>query len=178
MLADPRFSRLVLINPSRGEFGEVSPELAARRRESLLLLPAVREVFGVPVHAAGDHDAGKIPPAIADCFDLQDIDVLSLWHDQRFNSSLAASNIGAVFLGGAWLEEEVLVAAVEGVRLGYDVRVLVDISLARFEPDRSLVLHRLGLHGVLPTTMRQILLEWAVCVDDPALKQRVQQILG
>jgi nicotinamidase-related amidase len=88
-------------------------------------------------------------------------------------ASLAASNVGVIFLGGAWLEEEVFIAALEGVRFGYDVRVLADLSAARVETDRSLVLDRLALHGVLATTVRQTLLEWAVCLDDPILKQQL-----
>jgi hypothetical protein len=39
MLADPRYGRLVLINPARGEPGAVSAGFGARWRESLELLP-------------------------------------------------------------------------------------------------------------------------------------------
>lgn len=92
--------------------------------------------------------------------------------------SLAASNVGAVFLGGAFLEEEVFIAALEGVKLGYDVRLLANLSMARHEGDRPLVLDRLALHGVLATTVRQALLEWAVCRDDPDLKQRFLTLLS
>jgi nicotinamidase-related amidase len=101
-----------------------------------------------------------------------------LWCDQQFTASLLALNVGVVFLAGAWLEEEIFIAALEGVRLGYDVRVLADLTAARVETDRSLVLDRLALHGVLATTVRQTLLEWAVCLDDPILKQRVRQLLS
>ena len=54
MLADPRHSRLVLINLARGDGGDVSSEFGARRRESLALLPAAFEIFGVGVHVVGE----------------------------------------------------------------------------------------------------------------------------
>ena len=73
---------------------------------------------------------------------------------------------------------EVFIAALEAVRLGYDVRLLADLSVARRDTDRSLVLDRLALHGVLMTTVRQALLEWAVCLDDPDCKQKVIGLLS
>lgn len=91
---------------------------------------------------------------------------------------LVAADVGVIVLGGAWLEEEVFITALEGVRLGYDVRVLADLSIARLEVDRSLVLDRLALHGVLAMTVRQALLEWAVCLDDPVVKQKVRLLLS
>jgi hypothetical protein len=178
MLADPRHSRLVLINPTRGEPGSVSSEFVARWRESLSLLPWAFEILGIAVHAIGDCDPPQLPEALAPSITLLDGDGLSLWRNDRFMASLAASNIGVIFLGGAFLEEEVFIAALEGVRLGYDVRLLADLSMARREADRLLVVDRLALHGVLTTTVRQALLEWAVRLDDASLTQRVLKLLS
>ena len=85
---------------------------------------------------------------------------------------------GAKPIGGRADSHAKVIAALEGARLGYDVRVLADLTVARVEADRSLVLDRLALHGVLATTVRQTLLEWAICLDDPILKQRVLQLLS
>jgi hypothetical protein len=178
MLADPRRSRIVLINLTRGEQANMPAEFAARRRASLDLLPVCQDVFSVPQLAIGEYKPNQISEEIAHSIVPMGIDGLSLWRDQEFTASLEASNVGVIVLGGAWLEEEVFIAALEGVRLGYDVRVFADLSVARLETDRSLVLDRLALHGVLATTVRQTLLEWAVCLDDPILKQRVRQLLS
>jgi len=177
MLADPRHSRIVLINLARDEQADVLSEVAARRRASLSLLPACRQIFEVGTSAIGEFDPTRIPQELAGSISVIDIDGLSFWRDSRSTEPLAAAGGGIVFLGGAWLEEEVFVAALEGVRLGYDIRLLADIALARVEGDRPLVLDRLAQHGVLATTVRQTMLEWAVCVDDPVLKQKVQQLL-
>ncbi|MEH2549121.1 hypothetical protein V1283_005766 [Bradyrhizobium sp. AZCC 2262] len=178
MLADPRRSRVVLINLTRGEQANMPAEFVVRRRASLTLLPICQEIFDVPPLAVGEYEPRQIPDRVADWIVPLNIDGLCVWRDQQFLTSLAASNIGVVFLGGAWLEEEVFVAALEGARLGYDVRVLADLSAARVETDRSLVLDRLALHGVLATTLRQTLLEWAMCLDDLVLIQRVRQFLA
>ena len=177
MLADPRRSRVVLINLTRGEQANMPVEFVARRRASLSLLPLCKEVFDVPPLAVGEYEPRQISDEVAGSIVPLDIDCLCVWHDQHFMASLAASNIGVVFLGGVWLEEEVFVTALKGVRLGYDVRVLTDLSVARVEADRSLVLDRLALHGVLATTLRQTLLEWAMCLDDRVLIERVRQLL-
>jgi len=178
MLADPRHSRLVLINLARGEASGVSSEFGARRRESLALLPAAFEIFGVSLHAVGEYDRAQLPQALAPLIDPMDGDGLSLWRNAELTTSLAASNAGVIFLGGAFLDEDVFITALEGVKLGYDMRLLADLSLARREADRSLVLDRLALHGVITTTVRQALLEWAVCLDDPLLKQKVRKLLS
>jgi nicotinamidase-related amidase len=178
MLADPRNSRIVLINLARSEPGGASARWAARWQESRLLLPAARQLFGVAVHSVGECPPADILVDLADSVTWLDVDALSLWRDQRFAAPLGMPDIGVIFIGGAWLEEEVLFAALEGVKLGYDVRLLVDLSLARCDSDGPHVLDRLALHGVLPTTIRQTLLEWAVCLDDPILKQRVRQLLS
>jgi hypothetical protein len=178
MLADPRHSRLVLINLARGEASAASVELAARWRESLSLLPAAFEILGIGMHAIGEYDSAQLPEALARSVTPLDGDGLSLWRNEGFTATLVASNAGVIFLGGAFLEEEVFIAALEGVRLGYDVRLLADLSMARREADRLLVLDRLALHGVLTTTVRQALLEWAVRLDDASLTQRVLKLLS
>lgn len=178
MLADPRHSRLVLINLARGEAGGISAEFIARWREGLSLLPAASEILGIGVHAIGEYDAAQLPNALPPLIMLLDGDGLSLWRNERFTASLVSTNASFVFFGGAFLEEDVFIAALEGVRLGFDVRLLADLCVARHEADRSLVLDRLALHGVLTTTVRQTLLEWAVCLDDPVRKERVQKLLA
>ncbi|WP_194467846.1 isochorismatase family protein [Bradyrhizobium sp. CCBAU 53340] len=147
-------------------------------RVNLALLPACREVFGIPQIAVGRYEQGILPDQIAASLEQFDIDALSVWQDPRLAARLRESDAGVVFLGGAFLEEEVLIAALEGARQGYDIRLLSDLSAARDEPDRCLALARLAHHGILATTVRQALLEWAVCLNDPAVSRKVQELLS
>ncbi|TWB89901.1 hypothetical protein FBZ93_11513 [Bradyrhizobium macuxiense] len=68
--------------------------------------------------------------------------------------------------------------ALQGAWLGYDVRLLIDLSCQRSEGDEALVIKRLVLHGIIPTTVRQTVLEWSVQIGDRDLRQLVRQFLG
>lgn len=175
MLAHPYRSCVVLLNMTRG--GVSAQALALRRSGSLPLLPACRELFGVPQIAVGEFEQGVFPDWIAASIEHLDVDALSLWRDPRLATRLTEANAGVIFLGGAFLEEEVLIAALEGAKHGYDIRLLSDLSLARDDADRPLVLARLAHYGILPTTIRQALLEWSVCLGDQALSRKIQDLL-
>ncbi len=107
-----------------------------------------------------------------------DVDAFSIWRDQRFTDNLASCETGIIFFAGSWLEEEIFIAALQAAERGYDVRLLSDLIAVRTGADRSLVFDRLALHGILATTLRQTLLEWAVCLHNPLLMQKVQQLLS
>ncbi|UPK05890.1 hypothetical protein [Bradyrhizobium sp. 170] len=177
MFADPRHSHVVLINLSRGKT-PISAGLAARH-SSFSLLHTGLEMFAVPLTVIGEcQPAGiDVRQQLTQPMMQLDVDPLSIWRDRRFTDNLASAQTGIIFYGGSWLEEEIFIAALQTAERGYDVRLLSDLTAARVDRDRSLVLNRLALHGILPTTVRQMLLEWAVCLDDALLKQKVQQLL-
>jgi hypothetical protein len=174
MLADPRHSRVVLINRTCGETSALSGSLA-ECHAGRSLLRAGLELFAVPLAVVGERLGNGCTEQLVTHLDA---DVLSIWQDRRFADTLASSETRILFLGGGWLEEEVLIAALQGAQRGYDVRLLSDTVVARVEADRPLVFDRLALHGILATTVRQMVLEWAVCLDDPILKKKVQQLLS
>lgn len=175
MLVDPRTSRVVLVNPTRGETAATSS--GGARAATLSLLQAGADLFGAHLIAVGEVQLRQIPEQVARSFRQVDTSGLYFWDDQRFVDVLEGSTAGAIVLGGAWLEEDVFIAALEAARRGYDVRLLSDLTVCRVEADRALVLDRLALHGALATTVRQLLLEWAVSLNDPLLKQGVRQLL-
>lgn len=178
MLADPRHSRVVLVNLTRGET-PASAGLAAHR-PSLSLLQAGLELFAVESIQIGERQPSgteEIEQFMGSMTQL-DGDVLSIWSDRRFTDIVGSSDTGIIFFGGSWLEEEIFIVALQGAQRGYDVRLLSDLIRVRVEVDRSLVFDRLAVHGILATTVRQTLLEWAVRLDDPLLKRRVQQLLS
>ncbi|QQN66722.1 isochorismatase family protein [Bradyrhizobium diazoefficiens] len=176
MLLDPRSSRVVLVNPARGETPATSKGPA--RDATLSLLQAGADLFGTELIVVGDVQLSQIPEHVAHSFKLVNTSGLYFWDDQQFAEALEGSTAGAIVLGGAWLEEDVFIAALEAARQGFDVRLLSDLTAPRVEADRALVLDRLALHGVLATTVRQLLLEWAVFLNDPLLKQHVRQLLS
>lgn len=149
-----------------------------RDGRSVALLAACQEVFGIPLIAVGEYDRDALSDRIAECIEHLDTDALSSWQSPRIAARLAASDPGVIFLGGAFLEEEVLIAALEGARHGYDIRLLADLSVGRYEADRPLVLARLAHYGILATTVRQTLFELAVSLGDQTISERVQDLLS
>jgi hypothetical protein len=178
MLADPRQSRLFLINIGRIASGGGTSTCDARRRNGLALLPAAFECLGVRIFALGDFEPNSVPSDLARVTAVMTGNPFSLWRSESIAASHAEANVGVVFLGGAWLDEDILILALQALQLGYDVRVLADISLARYEADRRLVLDRLAVHGALVTTVRQALLEWATQADDPSVQTKILQHLS
>lgn len=178
MLVHPRHSCIVLVNVTRGAAANAREAFAARRRGCLPLLAICQEFFAIPQIAVGEYEQALFPDQLAATIEHFDIDVLSMWRDPQLADRLARSNVGAIFLGGAFLEEEVLISALEGARHGFDVRLLSDLSLPRHESDRALVLARLAHHGILATTVRQALLEWAVSLGDRTVSAKIQELIS
>lgn len=178
MLADPHHSCIILLNVTRRAATSAIDAFAGRCRANLSLLSACRAFFAIPQFAIGEYEQTLVPDEISSSLEHVDIDALSIWRDSRLAERLAHSDVGAIFLGGAFLEEEVLISALQGARLGYDVRLLSDLSIARHESDRALVLARLAHHGILATTLRQALLEWAASKDDRIVSRKIQDLLS
>ncbi|MBO4225299.1 hypothetical protein [Bradyrhizobium neotropicale] len=169
---------MVLINLTRGET-PASGGLAARHT-GLSLLQAGLDLFALApiiVDQCQPFGLGVIEQFMNATIQLES-DALSIWGDRRFIDTLGSSDAEIIFLGGSWLEEEISIVALQAAERGYDVRLLSDLIQSRSAADRSLVFDRLSVHGVLATTVRQTLLEWAVCLDDPLLKQRVRELLS
>lgn len=178
MLADPRQSRIVLLNLARGSVAGESGASAVRCFEAQALLPICRDLLGSQLIAFGEYRPGLFSAKVAAAIEHFQSEALSPWRDPAFAAHLADADVGIVFLGGVYLEEDVLIAAIEGARIGYEVRLLSDLAFARREADRQIVVNRLAHHGILTTTVRQTLFEWAMAGDDRALMLRIQQLLS
>lgn len=178
MLADPHHSCIILLNVTRRAPTSAIDAFAGRRRANLSLLSACRAFFAIPQFAIGEYEQTLVPDEISSSLEHIDSAALSIWRETRLAERLAHLDVRTIFLGGAFLEEEVLISALQGARHGYDVRLLSDLSIARHESDRALVLDRLAHHGILATTLRQALLEWAASKDDRMVSRKIQDLLS
>ena len=68
--------------------------------------------------------------SVANCAVIPD-DPVNVWRDHDMVDRLGPPETEVLYLGGAWLEEEVLIAALSAVRIGYDTRVFTDLSVLR-----------------------------------------------
>ncbi|HEX7883999.1 MAG TPA: hypothetical protein VF499_14840 [Afipia sp.] len=178
MLADPQRSRVVLVNPARTLSLGATGERASRAAERLELLSTCHEWLAVPTFAIGEYDSDAMPSTFGAGVRHLGGQALDLWSDTQFTSDLEASAGHCIFLGGFWLDEDVLILALEGAWLGYDIRLLLDLSWPRQDGDLFLTIQRLMLHGVIPTNVRQMLLEWTVHTGNRDLRDKVMRLLG
>jgi len=178
MLADPRRSCVILLNLTRLGGAGVAPDFATQRETSLSLLAGCQELFTVRQLAIGECEMALLPGQSVASIEHLEGEVLSFWEDLRLADRLSGADVGTIFLGGSYLEEDVLIAALQGAGRGYAIRILTDLSIARTEPDRILVFDRLAQHGVVATTVRQAVLEWAVSLGDAATIDKARRLLS
>lgn len=178
MLADPRQSRVVLLNLARGSVAGEGKAFAIRCFDAQALLPVCRDLLGAKLIAFGEYRPSSLSAEVAATIEHFESEALSPWRDPAFAAHLADADVGIVFFGGLYLEEDVLIAAIEGASRGYEVRLLSDLAFARREGDRQIVVNRLAHHGIITTTVRQTLFEWAMTCNDRALTLRIQQLLS
>jgi hypothetical protein len=175
MLANPGGSRVLLINIARGP--QDDPEATVFRSDTLSLLMRGLALLGVPSFAAGEYVNALGTDDGSSSVVRLDADPLTIWRHDGLNSRLSDPAVGIVYLAGSWLEEDLVLAAIEGVELGYDVRLLADLSIPRFAAERDIALRRLEQHGVILTSVRQTLLEWALAIDDESLRSEIRSLL-
>ena len=61
--------------------------------------------------------------SIATC-EVIPTDPVNVWRDEDMIDRLGPPEPQVLYLGGAWLEEEVLIAALSAARIGYDTPLL------------------------------------------------------
>jgi hypothetical protein len=176
MLAHPQQSRVILFNPLGGRKDRPMDGQTEFDDGAFPILAGGLQIFEIGAIVVGEprhlvNELGNMAVAI-------DGDGFSVWKNDHFMSALGAVGANVLFIGGQCLEEEILISAMQTAILGYDVRVLVDLSRAKRESERKPALDRLSQYGVLQSTVRQMLLEWAVALDNPAVSDRIRILLS
>lgn len=174
MLADPRQSVVAILNPDWASAGAREEDAF---RVNLLLLEAGCRLLGVTPLVVGDCKPQTSTTGTPQVLQMVPLDGFPLWKDERFVERMTRDDLRYLYLAGAWLEEDVLIAALEGAARGYDIRLLSDLSAARREAERKPMFDRLVAHGMLVTTVRQTLLEWAICLGDSGLIEEIRKFL-
>jgi hypothetical protein len=132
------FARCELIWPV-SEKHQLQPQGSPYRTTSLCgtiiarraLLRRVARVSGVSVRILGLVDDAAASFTTLPSREIISSDPVSFWRDTDVIHRLGSPETQVLYCGGAWLEEEVLVAALSAVQIGYDTRVLRDVCVAR-----------------------------------------------
>ncbi len=173
MLATIEKSLVALFNPAAARAAGPSTKFRRHVGNGLALLRRITDELSLPVVtiasgklAAESEPIGKT--IVADPFTLFSSDAISPELDRADGRYL--------YLGGLWLDEDILVAALTAQTAGFDTRVLIDLSVARRPDDRSPTLTRLNQHGVLLATTRQAAYEWAMAAG-PSQRQTLRRLV-
>lgn len=131
---------------------------------TLCTLPAL---FAAPVAAAtlGATPIHNLQPAA------------NSWAESTLGRSLAATGRSSLLICGYWLDEAVTFTSLIAMGEGYDVYLLTDASpLLEADGCRTATL-RLVQAGVVPTTTRQAIREWAADTVDPFLRTQLLRLV-
>ena len=177
MFSVPDHSLVLLINSDIAASVELPEEVRTRLEKSCDLLRQALRAAAVPARLLGAaQDIGGLFASIANCEVIPN-DPVNIWRDEDIIERLGPPETQVLYIGGAWLEEEVLIAALSAARIGYDTRVLTDLSVLRSRLDRIPALDRLAQHNILATTVRQTVMEWSRAVPDYELARRLRAML-
>lgn len=95
---------------------------------------------------------------------------MTTWAESSLGAALAATSKSSLLICGYWLDESVTFAALNALSEGYDVYLLADASPPLDYVHRHTATLRLVQAGVVPTTTRQTIREWAANTIDSPLR--------
>jgi Isochorismatase family len=174
MLPTPKNSTVLLVNPSRSRLTPLPSRFRHRVDVNLILLRHLLQISGVAIRILGDVTEPMINvERMPSCKNLG-ADTLRFWREKKPNHELG--EVGRfVYIAGAWLDQEVFATALSTNRIGYETRVLVDVSVARSRFDRQWALERLEQESVRMTTIRQTVTEWSLAASDEATFRQLRK---
>src|SRR5215475_6040019 len=111
MLAISQRSVVLLVNPSPGRLAHLPPQFRSRVEISRGLLRHFVQVAGVSLRLLGDIGSASASfRSLANCQVLAG-DPVRFWRDNDVGRRLGPADTQVIYVGGAWLDQDVLAAA-------------------------------------------------------------------
>jgi hypothetical protein len=174
MFPTPKNSTVLLVNPSRSRLKPLPTQFRNRIDLNLILLRHLLQVSGVAIRVLGDVTEPVINvESMPNCKNLG-TDTLRFWREDKASHELGERG-SFVYIAGAWLDQDVFATALSANRVGYETRVLVDVSVARSRFDRQWALERLEQESVRMATIRQTITEWSLAAPDERIFRRLRK---
>jgi hypothetical protein len=165
----------VLILDSAGEPGELDRDVTAGRRRIL----RAATLCGVPAfQAARERSHARIDDGPASHQPIYSPPMPgSPWAETPLGLALAKTSRTSLLICGYWLDECITFTALNALGEGYDIFLLADASPPLDAAERHMAILRLVQAGIVPTTSRQALREWAVEISDGHLRDQLLALL-
>ncbi len=95
----------------------------------------------------------------------------------RIKSDTAEERRPILLIGGACLDEFVSLLSLEALAEGYDVHLLVDLSMSRIQQLTRVTEYRLFQAGAVPVSLRQLLLQWRAVTNQASLSATLTELI-
>jgi len=174
MLATIEKSLVALFNPAVTKTAGPSTRIGRQVDNGLALLRQIADQLSLPVVTIASGTLGVEAEPIGETIIA---DPFTLFSGDAIWPSIDRADGRYLYLGGSWLDEDILVGALAAQSAGFDTRVLIDLSVARRPHDRAPALTRLNQHGVLLTTTRQAAYEWAMS-GSPSQRETLRYLVN
>ena len=165
----------VLILDSVGEPVELDRDVTAGRRRIL----GAAALCGVPSFQA----ASERPDVPGDAGPTSSQTIYSPpmpgrpWGETPLGLALAQTSRTSLLICGYWLDECITFTALNALGEGYDIFLLTDASPPLDADERHMAILRLVQAGIVPTTTRQALREWAAEIADAHQRDHLLALL-
>lgn len=165
----------LLILDSAGEPGELDRDVTAGRRRilraaTLCGVPALR-VARERSHDPADDGAASHRPIYSPPMPG------SPWAETPVGLALAKTSRTSLLICGYWLDECITFTALNALGEGYDIFLLTDASPPLDAAERHMAILRLVQAGIVPTSTRQALREWAAEISDTQQRDQLLALL-
>jgi hypothetical protein len=100
-----------------------------------------------------------------------------LWGETPLGLALARASRLSLLICGYWLDECITFTALNALAEGYDTYLVTDASPPLEVADRNTAIMRLVQTGVVPTTTRQAIREWAAEIPDAIQRSRLLALI-
>ena len=99
------------------------------------------------------------------------------WAETPLGLALARGSRTSLLICGYWLDECITFTALNALGEGYDIYLVTDASPPLDVDQRHIAILRLVQAGVVPTTARQVVREWAGEIPDAAQRAQLLALL-
>ena len=181
-LLQPLECCLLLIEPTRQHLARLDQQGQQEQIRRYQRLERAANTVSVPLYFGL---RGNLPPfqslwaqsstEATPCF--SSVDSAGRWVNTILAAALASENRTNLILSGFWLEGNVTFAALNALADGFDVFVLLDLSLPSEGDAGPAAVQRLHQAGVVPSTSVQLIQEWAAVTADPAAREQLLALL-
>jgi len=95
------------------------------------------------------------------------------WGETPLGLALARASRSSLLICGYWLDECITFTSLNALGEGYDIYLITDASPPLDVAEKNIAILRLVQAGVVPTTTRQVIREWAGEISDVTQRCRL-----